>query len=143
MTPNQKPFINEEMKILKRRILREYEKRGKSSRYFELKKSFNDKYKNEASKYKNKILEEMKTGNRTSVYSALRKLGARPGEEAPNTFTLPSHVDRGLSARESAEIIADHFATISQQYEPIRLENFPPNIRQSLFQPDITDVIFG
>ena len=36
---------------------------------------------------KNKIWEEMKRGNRTIVYSALRKLGARSGEEAPNTFT--------------------------------------------------------
>ena len=138
--PDDKPFITEEMKILKRKILREYEKRGKSLKYLEFKKLFNEKYKNEASKYKSKIFEEIKTGNRTSVYSALRKLGARPGDEAPNTFTLQSHVDRGLSARDSAEIIADHFATISQQYEPIILENFPPNIRQSLSQPNMSDV---
>ena len=51
MIHNQNPFITEEKKILKRTILREYEKRGKSLRYFELKTIFNDKKNNEASKY--------------------------------------------------------------------------------------------
>ena len=93
--PGQKPFITEDMKILKRKILREYEKRGKTLRYFELKNAFQDKY-------KNKIFEEIKTGNRNSLYAALRKLGARPGEQQTNTFTLQSHQDRGLSSRQSA-----------------------------------------
>ena len=138
--PGQKPFITEDMKMLKRKILREYEKRGKSSRYFELKRTFKEKYNKEVSKYRNKIFEEIQTGNRNSVYAALRKLGARPGEQQTNTFTLQSHQDRGLSSRESAEIIADYFATISQEYEPINIDNFSPNIKHFLSQPNMADV---
>ena len=74
------------------------------------------------------------------MYAALRKLGARPGEQQTNTFTLQSHQDRGLSSRESAEIIADYFATISQEYEPINIDNFSPNIKHFLSQPNMADV---
>ena len=36
------------------------------------------------------------------------------------TFILPSHADKNLLALESAEIFANHFALISQEYEPDR-----------------------
>ena len=83
-------------------------------------------------KYTEKILEDVRTGNRNCAYSALRKLGVRPGDATLNTFTLPSHVEKNLSPQESAELIADHFAAISQYYEPINIDRFPPNIRESL-----------
>ena len=74
------------------------------------------------------------------MYSALRKLGVRPGDDQSNTITLLSHVDKGLSARESAEIIADHFATISQEYTPININNFPPNMKNALLMPNLANV---
>ena len=40
----------------------------------------------------------------------------------------------------SAELIADHFALISQDYEPIKLENFLPNIKEALNKPSLSDV---
>ena len=45
-----------------------------------------------------------------------------------------------LIERMAAEIIADHCATISQDYDPIKVDNFPPNIRQALSQPDMSVV---
>ena len=38
-------------------------------------------------------------------------LGGPPGENSTHTFTLPGHTDRSLTALQSAEVIADHFAT--------------------------------
>ena len=61
---------------------------------------------NEVIKYKDKIIDNMKNGNQKSVYSALRKLGVRPGEKS-DTFTLPNHTN--LSSLEAAELMADHF----------------------------------
>ena len=133
--PNDKPFISEDMKIIKRWIMREYEKRGKSVKYCNLKESFDRKFETEVAKYTEKILEDVRTGNRNCAYSALRKLGVRPGDATLNTFTLPSHVEKNLSPQESAELIADHFAAISQDYEPINIDSFPPNIRESLSNP--------
>ena len=53
------------------------------------------------------------------------------------TLTLPSHADDKLTAQQSAEIIADHFASISQDYDPILFENFTPKMRESLSCPDM------
>ena len=41
--PDECPFITESMKVMKRNIMREYEKRGKSAKYSELKVSFKQK----------------------------------------------------------------------------------------------------
>ena len=41
--PDDDPFVTENMKVLKRNILREYEKRGKSLKYFEMKSSYEQK----------------------------------------------------------------------------------------------------
>ena len=122
--PNELPWISENMKVLKRSYMRVYEKRGKTLKYFQLKDSFEKKMKSEISKYKAKIFDDVKNGNRNCVYSALRKLGVRPGDATSNTFTLPSHAENNLSAQQSAEIIADHFASISQGYDPITVDNF-------------------
>ena len=138
--PNEKPFISEDMKILKRRFMREYERHGKSRIYFDLKGSFERKYQSQISKYKDKIIEDVKSGNRSCTYSALRKLGVRPGDPQTNTFTLPSHEEKNLTAQQSAEIIADHFAAISQDYNPIDLDCFPPNIREELSHPNLSVV---
>ena len=47
--------------------MREYEKRGKSAKYKELKNSFDKNMENEVIKYKNKIIDDMKNGNQKSV----------------------------------------------------------------------------
>ena len=59
--PNDLPFITEEMKVLKRRTMKEYEKRGKSKKYHDLKLSFAKKLENELSKNKQKIIEDVRT----------------------------------------------------------------------------------
>ena len=120
--------------------MREYEWHGKSRIYFDLKGSFERKYQSQISKYNDKIIEDVKSGNRSCTYSALRKLGVRPGDPQTNTFTLPSHEEKNLTAQQSAEIIADHFAAISQDYNPIDLDCFPPNIREELSHPNLSVV---
>ena len=54
--PDDSPFVTESMKTLKRKILREYEKRGKSQKYCDLKASFKDKFDREVVKYKERYL---------------------------------------------------------------------------------------
>ena len=95
--PLDSPFVNESMKVLKRSVMRQYEKRGKSKKYLELKCSFEQKKKNEVKKYIDKIFDDVKNGNRNCTYSALRKLGVRPGDVTDNTFTLPSHAAANLT----------------------------------------------
>ena len=54
--------------------MREYERRGKFEKYCGLKTSFAEKFEVEVTKYKDKITEDVRTGNRSCAYSALRKL---------------------------------------------------------------------
>ena len=132
---DEKPFITEKMKIMKRNIMREYDRKGKSDRYFQLKSIFKGELDKQVSKYKEKIMEDVRNGDRSSSYAALRKLGVRPGDNLRNTFDLPAHSN--LSIDESVERIADHFAAISNEYTPINMENFPPKIRETLSNPDM------
>ena len=129
--PGQIPYITEDLKVLKRKIMRQYEKHGKSQKYFELKTIFKQKVENEAQKYKERIIDDVKNGDRSSTYSALRRLGVRPGESESDQFTLPAHAEANLSASQSAALIADHFSKISMDYQPINLSEFPPVMRDA------------
>jgi len=137
-TADHKPYVTEDMKLLKRSIMREYEKHGKSSKYFKLKGAFTQKLHKEVEKYRLKIETEVRNGDRSSAYSALRKLGAHSSEPSKERFELPSH--SGMTAQESAEKLADHFSYISMNYEPIKMENFSPKIRTALFAPNSMEV---
>ena len=73
----------------------------------------------------------------------MRKLGLRPGTDANRWFQLPSHNNQRLSPAQSAELIADHFSSISQEFQPLKLEDLPPNIvsylkDQNSFPPTLT-----
>ena len=118
--------------------MRENKKRGKSFKYRSLKNSFQQKFEKEILKCRNKITDDVRNGDRTSTYSALRKLGARPGEKQLNTFDLPSHVKDNLTASQSAELIADHFGAISMDYDPININNFHLSMREAMSQPDVS-----
>ena len=45
---------------------------------------------------------------------------------------MPQHLEAGLSANQSVEKLADHFSSISQEFEPISPEKFPPWIKEKL-----------
>ena len=128
------------MKILKRKIMREYEKKGKSEKYHNFKSLFDKKYQREALKYREKLENEILNGERTSCYAALRKLGDRPGQDNTSVFSLPSHIEKRYTAAQSAEVIADNFASISQCYAPINISNFPPKMREDLGNPNMEAV---
>ena len=58
-------------------------------------------------------------------------MGAQPGDCIDaNTFTLPSH--DGLTAEQSAERIAMHFASISQEYPPLDVSTLPSRVQTKL-----------
>ena len=136
------PFITEALKGMKRRIMREYEKRGKSQKYLELKELFSQKLNDQKVKYKDKILQSVIDGDRSSSYKALRKLGVRPGESSSTSFQLPSL--NNVSDSVAAEVIADHFASISNEYEALDVEKLPHRVKEVIQQnesssPRLTD----
>ena len=130
-----KPWFNEELRNLKRKRLREYEKHGKSAKYLQLEQTFSIKVKEAVQKYMEKIKVEVSEGKRGSAYPTLKRLAKRP-ETNSSTFSLPYHCDSNLTALQTAEILADHFSRISCEFEPLSVSELPPNVVDHLNTPD-------
>ena len=88
--PHDLPYFTEELRKLKRRRQRAYRKGKRSEQYRRSKEAFESRKVKEATKYRNKIIEEVREGKRTSGYRAIRKLGDRPGEEGRSEVVLSS-----------------------------------------------------
>ena len=89
-------------------------------------------------KYKQKIENDVKDGKRGSTYPTIKKMGLRPFDNPNPEFQLPRHCELGLNSQQSAEMIAEHFATISQEYKPLNAQELPPNIRYLLNNCDVS-----
>ena len=76
-------------------------------------------------------LRETKPGQ---AFKILKSMGAQPGEcmEDTFTFTLPGHQADGLTSKQSAERIAEYFASISAEYEPLKTESLPRRVKLRL-----------
>ena len=112
-----KKFITKELKQIDRQKNREYIKTGKTDKYLKLKSLFDTKYKESAKKYLTKNLEDVREAQPGKVFSILRRLGSRPGDASDSdTFSLPEHERESLSHEQSVERIANHFASISQEF---------------------------
>ena len=141
MTDSDQPWVTQDLKRLKRVRSREFCRHGRSPRYARLKNEFEVKETDAVKKYTDKIIEEVRNGSKSSCYKALRKLGVRAGDVKDEIFTLPEHIKKNLSEQESVEQIADYFSNISQEYEPLNIEDLPPNVRHAILSakddPDI------
>ena len=114
-----------------RRKKREYERHGNSARYKELKKAVKTKLREAATKFLNKQVNLATTAN-NSWLRHVKKIAARPGDMTSSTFSLPQHVEDGLSAAESSNRICDFFSAISQEFSPLDTECLPERVRDKL-----------
>ena len=96
---------------------------------------YHDLMKNKINKYRNKLKAQVVDGNQGSIYKLLRRLGNAPGDTSRGWFDISSHLEDNLSSVQSAERIALFFSAISQEYQPLSLENLPPNIKNYLSKP--------
>ena len=136
ISPYDDPWFNEDLRHLKRQRQRRYERHGKDEKYEVLKAKFEERLKNEMLKYIDKIEEEVRTGKRGSTYPALKRMGSRMFESNQPEFQLPAHAEQNLSSAQSAELIADHFSRISQEFAPIQLSLLAPKVQQFLSSCD-------
>ena len=136
ISPYDDPWFNEQLRNLKRQRQRRYERHGKDERYQQLQSEFDEKLKIEKLKYREKVENEVREGRRGSTYPALKRMGARPFERTKSEFSLPAHVELNLSSAQSAELIAEHFSEISQEFAPLEICKLPPNIQHFLMNYD-------
>ena len=117
---------------MRRQRQRIYRKSGRSPKYIEIKSKFDLKLRQAADKYHAKIEAEVREGKRNNSYSALRKLGGGGKSAGYQSFSLPSHIEDDLSPEQCANRFADYFSKISQEFQPIDVSNFQPNIQSKL-----------
>ena len=130
VTNQDKVWINFELKKLDRLKKREYRKHGKSAKYKELLTKFNKKYKIAANDHLEKSVRSLKEENPGKAYAELKKMGAQPGDCLDEgSFRLTEHEESNLSLTESAEKISEHFAAISQLYQPLSIAKLPKYVR--------------
>ena len=80
-----------------------------------------------------KNIDDLIDTNPGQAYSILKRMGAQPGDcTDDNTFTLPEHASRNLTNEESAELIANHFAEISQEFPPLNVDLLPERVKIEL-----------
>ena len=101
-----------------------------------MKKKFETKLKQAVASYRSKLEENLAQGRISSIYKALRRMGAADDEPAELTL-IPDHQKQGLTLQESVDLIAAHFAEISQKLDPIDTSKLPPNVRAQLENFDI------
>ena len=130
-----KPFMNSELKKLKRKRMREYRLKGKSARYERLKTEFEHIIKKAGHKFLRKNIDSLKETNPSQAYNILKKMGAQPGDiDEINTFTLPGHED--LSPLEAADKIAEYFSEISKEFPHLSLESLPERVKDKVENPE-------
>jgi len=127
------PFFTEALRKLRKQRDSVYRIQGKSTQYKNIQNNFKQKLKAEETKYRNKVIQEVKDGKRSSAYSAIRKLGDGPADwDKKKEFSIPAYVDEGLSPVDAASRLADHFSAISQTVEPLDEARFSPALRLAL-----------
>ena len=139
--PNfDKPYITGDLKELDRKIKREYRKNCKSEKYLRLKSVYDEKLKKEAKAYLDKNVRSLMEDEPGKAYQTLKKMGAQPGDcLEDNSFTLLNHLEADLSQEHSIEKIAQHFASISQEYPPLNLTTLPEEVKVKLNSPVIQE----
>ena len=128
-------FITSDLKKLQRYIKREYKSRGKSQKYIQLKRAYDEKFKKAAQDQLNKHVEDMMSEHPGKAYSALKRMGARPGDcENQGVFNVISHQSENLTLEQSTERILQYFASISQEYQPLELGRLTQTVQNKLTQ---------
>ena len=95
------------------------------------------KFKEEAEKYLNKNLGNIRQSKPGQIFSVLKRLGAQPGEGSEsNIFSLREHETECLSPDQSAERIAEHFASISQEFPPLNVNLLPSRVKDKILSCD-------
>ena len=114
---------------------REYKTRGKSQKYKKLKEAYDMKFRKAAQDQLNKHIEDIINEHPGKAYSALKRMGAKPGDcENHGVFDVVSHQNKNLSLKQSTARIFRYFASISQEYQPLELERLTFTLHEKINQ---------
>lgn len=117
---DDQPFCTEKMKRLKRQKSREYGKNRKSPKWKILNLKFNKEVSSAKKNYYKNIVKDLRLSNPGRWYSILKRICSYDQHKSdPVIVGTIKH----LSSKEQAEVIADKFSKVSQEYDPLKSED--------------------
>ena len=121
LSRDDKPWVTGNLKKLDRARKREFLKNKASEKWIKLDIEFKKQCENEKAKYFENIVKDLKESNPGQWYSKLKRMSGQEIKRAENVL-IPEL--EGKSDKSQAEIIADHYAEISNSFEPLNKEDF-------------------
>ena len=117
-----KPWMTPELKQILRQVQRERLQNGKSVKFKQLWAKFRRLKRRQIKTFHKKFVQDLKITNPGKWYMMMKKLG---GLDQMNTEKIEVKSLRGLSDKESAAVVAQSFAAVSQEYSPLDREQLP------------------
>jgi hypothetical protein len=134
---NDKEWMTEALRKIRKRKSREYRRHGKSVKFVDLQAKFEEMKAANTKKYMEEEIETLKKSNLSQFYRKMKVIGSRLDECEPPTFSLPAFVEEGVSPTEAAERIALHFSSISKEYPPLDVNTLPERVKAKILKQDV------
>ncbi len=132
VSPLDKPWMTPELKRINRKMKQEFWRNRKSPLWKTLKKKFLTVKKANCKRFYTRIFDEALNSSPSRWYSLVKKIGLQDVKsESINVECLNDILDE-----DAADCVAEHFARISQEYEPLN-RNILPSFLPSLPPPTL------
>ena len=137
-----KPWISKEIKQIDRWKKEEYRKNGKSIKYLNMLKSYNQKFKSAAQQHLRRNVTDLMEAAPGKAWATLKRMGAQPGEcGGEGAFTMTEHLEQNLSLEQSLDRIVHYFSNLSCQHPPLNVELLPDRVKLKLIsETDYTQI---
>ena len=119
---DDQPWFTSELKQLDRQRKREYYRHQKSDKWIKLNATFLEKCKKAKEKYHNNTIIDLKESKPGQWHSKLKRIS---GQETDKYSNVAIDALKDITDEEQAKLIADHYAKIANEYEPIDKDQFP------------------
>jgi hypothetical protein len=117
-----KKWMTPDLKALHRQVQREFFKNRQSKKWKKLKSKFKRKKRKAVKSFYSKFVNNLKQSDPGSWFKMAKRIGAL---DQMNGNEVSVEDLEGLSNAQSAEVIAEHFSAVSNEYSPINYNELP------------------
>ena len=117
-----KKWMSPTLKVMHRRTQREFVKHRKSKKWKKLNRAYKKMKRKSVKSYYSNFVNELKQTNPGKWYEMAKRIGA---VDQMNAGEIKVEALGGLSNKQSAQKIAEHFSSVSHQYSPVDHSQLP------------------
>ena len=126
---DDQPWVSHKLKQMDRRRKRIYHKQRRSEKWRHLDKAFKEEMKSAKAKFYQKAVEEIKVAKPSQWYSFLKKISSH--DQHKSEIPVVEEINH-LPDQAQAEVIADQFTAIQNEYNPINKDDISiPSFEES------------